>query len=220
MDLQRPSPRLLIAAYSRGAFPMADADTGEIGWYSPDPRAILPLDALHVPRSLTRVIRSGQFEVRSDTSFERVMRECAESRPGREQTWIDGRLIEAYTDLFRMGLAHSVEVWRDDTLVGGLYGVHIGAAFFGESMFSRPEQGGRDASKVALVQLVEWLRSGDFELLDTQFATPHLERFGCVEIPREHYLLRLERALERRGEWPAAAALARRDAHPESDLNG
>jgi leucyl/phenylalanyl-tRNA---protein transferase len=202
MDPSRPNAELLLRAYTRGIFPMADPRTGKLDYYSPDPRAVIPLDRFHVPASLARVVRSGRFELRSDTDFERVMRLCAESRPGRKETWIDERLVRAYRELFERGFAHTVEAWRDGELVGGLYGVHIGAAFFGESMFSRPEAGGRDSSKVCLVTLVEWLREGSFRLLDTQFATPHLERFGCVEIAREDYLERLEEALDRRARWP------------------
>jgi leucyl/phenylalanyl-tRNA--protein transferase len=203
MDLQDPTPDLLISAYTRGVFPMADARTGELVWLSPDPRAILPLDELRVSRSLARVVRSGRFEIRTDTAFELVMRACAESRPDRDETWIDDRLIRAYTALHALGLAHSVEAWREGELVGGLYGVQVGAAFCGESMFHRPELGGTDASKVCLVRLVEWLRAGSFQLLDVQFMTPHLARLGCVEISREAYLERLGRALRRWGDWPA-----------------
>ncbi|HXZ86099.1 MAG TPA: leucyl/phenylalanyl-tRNA--protein transferase, partial [Myxococcota bacterium] len=165
MDLERPDAELLLRAYARGIFPMADPRTGKIDYYSPDPRAIFPLDAFHVPRSLARVARSGTFELRSDTAFAEVIARCAEPRPGRRETWLSPRLIRAYLDLFARGFAHSVEAWRDGRLVGGLYGVHIGAAFFGESMFSRPELGGRDSSKLCLATLVEWLRAGGFRLL-------------------------------------------------------
>jgi len=202
MDPQRPSAELLLRVYARGIFPMVDPSTGAIEYYSPDPRGVIPLDAFHLPKSLARVLRRRDFELRTDTAFERVMRACAESRPGRRDTWLDDRLISAYTELHARGFAHSVEAWREERLVGGLYGVHIGGAFFGESMFSRPEAGGTDASKVCLVQLVEWLRAGGFSLLDTQFATAHLARFGCIEIPRERYLALLADALERRGRWP------------------
>jgi leucyl/phenylalanyl-tRNA--protein transferase len=198
---ERPGAELLIAAYARGIFPMAEPRTGEIRWYSPDPRAILPLDSFHVPKSLARRVRSARFEVTTDRAFERVMRACAAPAPGRRSSWIDDRLIEAYADLARRGLAHSLEAWREGVLAGGLYGVHLGAAFFGESMFSRPGRGGTDASKVCLVALVERLRAGGFELCDVQFQTPHLERFGCVEIPRAHYLRRLARALRREARW-------------------
>jgi leucyl/phenylalanyl-tRNA--protein transferase len=206
VDLQDPTPELLIAAYARGIFPMVDSRSAEILWLSPDPRGILPLDGLRISRSLARTLRRGRFELRSDTAFERVMRECAAPRPGRWETWIDERLVRAYVALHRRGLAHSVEAWCDDQLVGGLYGVHLGAAFCGESMFSRPEQGGTDASKVCLIQLVEWLRASGFQLLDTQFVTPHLQRLGCIEIPRAEYLARLARALRRPTTWPPACA--------------
>ncbi len=207
IDPQTPTPELLIAAYSRGIFPMVDSRDGEVGWYSPDPRAIIPLDSFHVPRSLARVVRSGRFDVRTDTSFEVVMHACAEARPGREETWIDDRMVAAYVGLHRAGLAHSLEAWREDRLVGGLYGVHIGAAFFGESMFSLFELGGTDASKVCLVRLVELMRAREFALLDTQFTTEHLVRFGCIEIPRPQYLRKLAAALGREARWPAPGQL-------------
>jgi leucyl/phenylalanyl-tRNA--protein transferase len=145
MDLQDPTPDLLISAYTRGVFPMADARTGELVWLSPDPRAILPLDELRVSRSLARVVRSGRFEIRTDTAFELVMRACAESRPDRDETWIDDRLIRAYTALHALGLAHSVEAWREGELVGGLYGVQVGAAFCGESRRSVHDASSRAA---------------------------------------------------------------------------
>lgn len=178
---------------------------GAIHWYSPDPRAILPLDGLHVPKSLRRRLQQEPFELRFDTAFEEVMRACAEPRPEREETWIDERLIEAYVGLHDQDCAHSVEAWLDGRLVGGLYGVSLGGAFFGESMFSRPEIGGSDASKICLVALVEALRAGGFELLDTQFWTPHLGRLGCVEIPRVEYLRALGSALERSARWNTSA---------------
>ncbi len=207
IDPQHLTPELLIAAYSQGIFPMVDSRTGEVGWYSPDPRAIFPLDSFHVPRSLARVVRAGSFELRTDTCFEAVMRACAEPRPGREETWIDEHMVAAYAGLWHAGLAHSVEAWRDEQLVGGLYGVHIGSAFFGESMFSLPELGGTDASKVCLVGLVELLQERGFGLLDTQFATDHLTRFGCVEIPREDYLRRLAAAIGGESSWPTGGPL-------------
>ncbi len=213
VDPQDPTAELLLWAYPNAIFPMVDMRTGEVQWFSPDPRAILPLDAFHVPKSLARVVRSGRFQVRSDTAFEAVMRACAQPRLDREETWIDERLIRAYTDLHRAGFAHSVEAWLDGDLVGGLYGAHIGAAFFGESMFSDAEAGGTDASKVCLVYLVELMRERRFRLLDTQFKTPHLERFGCVEIRRAAYLERLHDALRVEAGWPAAGPLdAVRDA--------
>ena len=203
MQLQHPDASLLLRAYAQGIFPMANPHTGAIDYYSPDPRAVLPLDAaFHVPRSLARVARKGVFELRSDTAFERVIRACAEPRHERPETRLNERLIAPYVELHRAGFAHSVEAWRDGELVGGLYGVHLGGAFFGESMFSRPESGGRDASKVCLVELVERLRAGGFRLLDTQFTTAHLKRFGCVEISRQQYLAKLARALRVEARWP------------------
>ncbi len=189
---------VLVSAYREGIFPMALED-GEIGWFSPDPRGVIPLDTFHVPRRLQRVVRSDQWTVRVDTHFEDVMRACAE-RPG-EGTWISDEILESYVELHRLGCAHSVEVWRDEALVGGLYGVHLGGAFFGESMFHRVT----DASKVALVALVERLRAGGFVLLDTQWTTAHLEQFGAVEIPRKEYLRRLKEALRVRAEFCQSA---------------
>ncbi|GAB4440730.1 MAG: leucyl/phenylalanyl-tRNA--protein transferase [Anaerolineae bacterium] len=175
---------------------MADED-GAIYWYDPDPRAIIPLDNFHVPRSLMRTIRRGQFEVRVDTAFRTVMKACAEPAPGRDITWINQEIITAYSELHALGFAHSVECWRAGELVGGLYGVSLGGLFAGESMFSRAT----DASKVALVYLVERLRRGGFVLLDTQFMTDHLRRFGAVEIPRIEYQARLVHALKRRARF-------------------
>jgi leucyl/phenylalanyl-tRNA--protein transferase len=166
---------------------MADDRGGRIRWYAPDPRAIIPLDAFHVPRSLRQTVRTRLFEVTVNADFPAVIRACAE----REETWISAEIERAYTELHRLGLAHSVETWRDGRLAGGLYGVALGGAFFGESIFSRET----DASKVALVALVERLRARGFVLLDTQFLTPHLARFGAVEIPRAEYERRLAAAL-------------------------
>lgn len=190
------TPDLLLAAYQAGVFPMADAD-GEIGWYAPDPRGVLPLDAVRVSTSLARTVRQGRFVVTTDTDFPGVVAACAEAAPGREETWISDEIAEAYTGLHEIGFAHSVECWHKGVLVGGLYGVALGGAFFGESMFHRA----RDASKVALVHLVERLRAGGYVLLDTQMTTPHLERFGAVEIPRAEYERRLAEALHVRAEW-------------------
>ena len=184
------TPELLLYAYSHGLFPMGDED-GEIYWYDPDPRAIMPLDSIHVPRSLARRIRKGGFEVRVDTVFRRVIAACAEPRPD-QGTWITPPIIDIYCELHRLGYAHSVETWIDDELVGGLYGVTVGGLFAGESMFSRAT----DSSKIALVHLVERLVRGGFVLLDTQFMTEHLRRFGTVEIAREEYQRRLQVALQ------------------------
>ncbi len=184
-------PALLVRAYRDGLFPMALED-GRIGWFSPDPRGILPLDTFHVPSRLARVVRSRRFEIRVDTAFGDVMRACADRRDD-DGTWISAEILASYEALHRAGLAHSVEAWRGGQLAGGLYGVHIGAAFFGESMFHRET----DASKVALVALVERLIAGGFTLLDTQWVTPHLQQFGAAEIPRADYLRRLALALRR-----------------------
>ncbi|MBI4580769.1 MAG: leucyl/phenylalanyl-tRNA--protein transferase [Planctomycetes bacterium] len=183
------TPELLVAAYANGVFPM-DVD-GEIQWFSPDPRAIIPLDGFHASKTLMQTCRQGKYEVRVDAAFEEVIRACADREDG---TWISEEIVDAYTRLHRLGLAHSVETWRGDELAGGLYGVALGGAFFGESMFSRQ----RDASKVALVALVDRLRDGGFKLLDIQFLTDHLARFGAMEIPRPDYLARLEAALRAR----------------------
>lgn len=162
-------------------------ETGAIEWFSPDPRGILPLDGFHIPHDLERVVRKGMFEIRFDTAFARVIDRCAE----RPETWINREISESYIHLHELGHAHSVEAWQEGRLAGGLYGVAIGGAFFGESMFHNV----RDASKAALCALVERLRAQRFALLDTQWLTPHLERFGGVEIPRQEYLFRLARAV-------------------------
>lgn len=180
------SPALLIEGYLHGVFPMGMED-GEIGWFSPDPRAIIPLDAnFHVPHGLKRTLSRGDFEVRVNTSFEAVMRACA----GRNETWISGEIIESYCELHRRGFAHSLETWREGRLAGGLYGVALGGAFFGESMFHWET----DASKVALHGLVQRMRDRGYKLLDTQWITPHLRQFGAVEIPRRQYLKLLAEA--------------------------
>lgn len=182
-------PSLLLGLYCQGVFPMAHPD-GNIYIYDPDPRAIIPLDDhFHVPRSLRRTIRKGIFEIRVDTAFRDVIEACAADRP---TTWINQDFLESYSKLHELGFAHSVESWQDGSLAGGLYGVAINGLFAGESMFSRV----RDASKVALVHLVDRLRQGGFVLLDTQFITPHLARFGAYEIPREEYQQRLADALK------------------------
>src|SRR5436190_7494220 len=172
-------PELLLQGYRLGVFPMA-MDDGTIEWFSPDPRAILPIDRFHVPHTLERIARKGTFEIRIDKSFAEVIRDCAE----RSETWINAEIVESYERLHRVGHAHSVEAWQDGKLAGGLYGVTIGGAFFGESMFHHV----RDASKVALLGLVEHLRSRKFVLLDTQWLTPHLQQFGAIEVPRTKYL--------------------------------
>jgi leucyl/phenylalanyl-tRNA--protein transferase len=193
-QMEQLTPELLLAAYSNGIFPMADEDSDcEISWYSPAERGVLPLESFHVPHDLSRLIRKRQFEVTIDRDFEAVMRGCAD----RDSTWISEKLVAAYVELHEAGHAHSVECRQEGRLVGGLYGVRLGGAFFGESMFHRV----RDASKVALVHLVERLKLGGFVLLDTQFVTPHLERFGATEIGRDEYLRRLANALHIDATW-------------------
>jgi len=189
---------LLLRAYAMGYFPMGDPETGQIDWYNPDPRGHLPLDGFRASASLRKTLRRGVFEVRADRAFEEVMRACAQPRPTQPETWINEEIIAVYTRLHRAGWAHSVEAWRAGQLVGGLYGVSIRGAFFGESMFSRPHLGGTDSSKVCLVRLVEHLRARGYTLLDTQFVNEHLQQFGCVAIPRADYLRRLARAIEQR----------------------
>lgn len=184
------TPQMLLSAYCQGVFPMAHED-GRIYWYDPDPRAIIPLDHFHVSRSLERTIRQQRFVIRLNTAFTAVISACAAPAPGREETWINDDIIQAYTRLHRLGFAHSVEAWQANELVGGLYGVAIGGFFAGESMFSTQT----DSSKVALVYLVEHLRRRHFRLLDTQFMTDHLRRFGALEISATEYRQRLGRAL-------------------------
>ena len=188
----RLTPEILVRAYAAGIFPMADsADDPELFWVDPTRRGIIPLDAFHVPRRLARLLRQHRFAIRCDTAFTAVMQNCAEASEMRPSTWINDEIVRLYAALFAHGAAHSVECWRDGRLVGGLYGVSLGAAFFGESMFSAET----DASKVALVHLVARLRLCGFRLLDTQFLTPHLARFGGIEISRKHYHRLLAEAL-------------------------
>jgi leucyl/phenylalanyl-tRNA--protein transferase len=186
------TPDLLLCAYASGLFPMAnDRHDPTIQWIEPKRRGVLPLHRFHEPRSLRKAIRRGQFEVRIDRAFAGVIEACAEVRPERPRTWLNDELIALYCALHQRGYAHSVETWVEGRLVGGLYGVSLGAAFFGESMFTHV----RDASKVALAALVERLRAGGYRLLDTQFVTDHLRRFGVIEIGRERYRRELQRAL-------------------------
>ncbi len=187
----RLDPETILHAYSQGVFPMAEAD-GEIRWYTADPRGVIPLDGFHIPHSLAQFMRSAHYpyQVRVNTAFEQAMRGCMMQRYGA--TWISDRLILAYMELHRMGFAHSVETWQGAELVGGLYGVSLGGAFFGESMFHTK----RDASKCALVELVARLRERRYVLLDTQATTAHLARFGCAEISAREYLVRLRHAIE------------------------
>ena len=192
------SPELLLRAYANGYFPMAEtAEDDELYWFDPPVRGILPLETFHVPKRLRREIRRGRFEVRCDTAFRKVIEGCAEPAPDRPKTWINGRIVELYCTLADRGFAHSVECWCDGRLVGGLYGVSLRAAFFGESMFSRAA----DASKVALVHLVALLRWGGYRLLDTQFTTDHLARFGAVEVPQPRYKTMFSAALSANAAW-------------------
>ena len=184
---------LLLRAYASGIFPMARShDENRLYWIDPERRGVLPLDAFHIPKSLRKTLRSAGFEIRCDTAFETVMRACGEATADRPETWINEEIVRLFVELFDLGLAHSVEVWQGEELVGGLYGLALGAAFFGESMFSRRT----DSSKVALVHLVARLRHGGFRLLDTQFVTEHLKQFGAVEISRAEYQERLAEALD------------------------
>ncbi len=202
------SPHLLLRAYSIGLFPMAEnAEDDELFWVDPDPRAIFPLQSFKLSRSLAKVIKSDRFEVRIDTDFQAVIAACAAPALGREKTWINKDILRLYCELHEMGYAHSVECWRNGALVGGLYGVRLRGAFFGESMFHHE----RDASKVALAHLIARLKAGGFELLDTQFITPHLASLGAVEISREAYLIKLEAALTIQANfhvWPNASAVS------------
>lgn len=184
------TPNILLNAYCQGIFPMAEED-GTIYWCDPDPRAIIPLKGFHVSRSLRKRTRHGGYDIRWNTAFRQVMEACAAPRPGREQTWISPEIIEVYTQLFEKGFAHSIETWVEGELVGGLYGVAVGRLFAGESMFSRVA----DASKLALVHLVERLNEAGSLLLDIQFMNDHLKQFGAIEIPRSEYKERLAQAL-------------------------
>ena len=192
------TPSLLLRAYACGIFPMADsADDPTLYWVEPRLRGILPLDGFHLSRRLARTVRSDLFEVRVDSDFAGVIDGCAAARPGRRVTWINDTIRRLYGELFRLGHVHTVETWREGRLVGGLYGLKLGAAFFGESMFSLE----RDASKVALVHLVARLQRGGFVLLDTQFLTSHLAQFGAVEVRREEYLKLLYEAIRGEAEF-------------------
>ncbi|MBX3446935.1 MAG: leucyl/phenylalanyl-tRNA--protein transferase [Parvibaculaceae bacterium] len=190
----------LLRAYAYGVFPMAESrDDPELYWIDPERRGILPLETFHVPKRLARTIRRAPFDIRVDTAFREVMLGCADSSPGRDGTWINERILDLYCELHEHDRAHSVECWREGKLVGGLYGVSLGSAFFGESMFSRET----DASKVALVYLVARLIRGGYDLLDTQFVTSHLQQFGAIEISRDQYRARLARATMREADFHA-----------------
>ena len=198
--MNRLTPEILLQAYAQGLFPMAeDRDDPRLFWNDPETRGIIPLDAFHVPRRLARKVRNDLFEVRTDRAFGAVIEACARAKPGRWATWINDEILSLYTRLHDMGHAHSVECWRGDTLVGGLYGISLGAGFFGESMFSVET----DSSKVALVHLVARLKRGRYRLLDTQFVTRHLARFGTVEVPRAQYRALLASAMVETGDFHA-----------------
>jgi leucyl/phenylalanyl-tRNA--protein transferase len=192
------TPDLLLRAYRAGLFPMAESSKGQrLYWLDPEARGIIPLDDFHLPRRLLRTVQSGRFQITLDQDFTGVIQGCAASSKGREDTWINPQIESLFTALHVSGHAHSVETRLDGELIGGLYGVALGGAFFGESMFSKTT----DASKVALVHLVARLRLGGFDLLDTQFVTPHLARFGAREIPRDDYKRDLVAALESSPRW-------------------
>ena len=211
------SPEILVRAYAAGIFPMSESrDDPSIFWVDPEIRGVLPLDTFHVPRSLRKVIRHGRFDVSLDADFAAVINACAETPRDDQGTWINNQIIDAYTALHHLGLAHSIECRLDGKLVGGLYGVSLKGAFCGESMFSHVT----NASKVALVHLVARLRGNGFSLLDTQFVTPHLERFGAIEIPARHYLELLDEALSRDGDFPLTLSADRLDQALEGVLGG
>jgi leucyl/phenylalanyl-tRNA--protein transferase len=201
----RLTPEILLRAYAEGLFPMAERrGDPTLYWVSPERRGIIPLDSFHVPHRLARTVRAGAFAVTADQAFREVIQGCAAPVPGREESWINSEILRLYTALHISGHAHSIECRQAGELVGGLYGVRLGAAFFGESMFSRRT----DASKVALVHLVATLKLGGFTLLDTQFLTPHLAHFGAVEIAREIYMEELRKAIAGAGYWPASSGSA------------
>jgi leucyl/phenylalanyl-tRNA---protein transferase len=192
------TPEVLLKAYACGIFPMAEsADDPSLYWVDPEQRGVIPLDGFHVPRRLARTVRSDRFEVYADRDFDAVIEACAAPAKGRRKTWINERIRRLYGELFRRGHCHTIETWRDGKLVGGLYGISLGAAFFGESMFHLE----RDASKVALVHLVGRLRLGGYKMLDTQFLTDHLSSFGALEIERQIYQERLTQAIESEGDF-------------------
>ncbi len=202
MHAPKITPEIVLRAYAEGLFPMAERrDDPSLFWVSPDRRGIFPLESFRVPKRLARTVRSDRFQVTVDTAFKDVMLACAEPAEGREETWINDEILRLYTALFASGHAHSVETRLDGELVGGLYGVHLGGAFFGESMFSHVS----DSSKVALVHLVARLKRGGFKLLDAQFLTPHLASLGAIEIPRMRYLAKLNQAIATPAYWPASS---------------
>ncbi len=184
-------PELVLAAYETGYFPMAESqDATDVLWFNPDPRAIIPLDEFHIPKSLKKTVRQEPYKITVDQAFRAVMEGCSEPRGPERECWINPAILNAYCELHELGHAHSIECWHEEQLVGGLYGVSLGAAFFGESMFSRMD----DASKITLVYLLEIMLRAEYELLDTQYVNDHLQQFGVTEIPRTDYLGRLMRA--------------------------
>lgn len=188
----RLTPELLLAAYTQGMFPMARSrEAREVEWFSPELRGVIPLEGFHIPKSLAKFMRKNPYRISMNENFSGVIAACANAPRDKDGTWINDEIIRTYTELHALGHAHSVEVWQEDALVGGLYGVSIGRAFFGESMFSTAP----NASKVALVHLVEWLRCKNYALLDTQYVNDHLLQFGVIEIPRVEYMEKLENAL-------------------------
>lgn len=210
-DAHLVTPELLLRAYEAGIFPMAEsADDPGLYWIEPKERGIIPLDGFHLPKSLAKTIRSGRFTVALNRDFDAVIAACAAEAPDRRQTWINGRIRQLYGALFDAGLVHTVEVYEQERLVGGLYGVSLGGAFFGESMFHIA----RDASKVALAYLVARLKTGGYVLLDTQFVTPHLAQFGAVAVRRKRYKGMLAYALAQPGDFFALAD----DASPDAIL--
>jgi leucyl/phenylalanyl-tRNA--protein transferase len=199
MHAPKITPEIVLRAYAEGLFPMAESrDDPSLFWVSPEQRGIFPLETFAIAKRLARTVRSDKFTVTADSCFRTVMEACAEPVPGRQETWINDEILSLYCALYASGHAHSIETWFEGKLVGGLYGVHLGGAFFGESMFSRAS----DTSKIALVHLVARLKAGGFTLLDTQFLTAHLASLGAVEIPRARYLGLLNRALSSPALWP------------------
>jgi leucyl/phenylalanyl-tRNA--protein transferase len=208
------NPEELLLAYRLGIFPMAESRTSsDVLWVRPHERGILPLDKFHVPRRLARVVRSNRFRITADAAFEAVMRACAESRPERRETWINDAILDVFIGLHQRGFAHSIETWQGDRLVGGVYGLSLGAAFFAESKFSRAT----DASKVGLVHLAARLKAGGYMLLDAQFPNPHLEQFGAITVTEERFQFMLTRALAGTGDF---YGLGRAGAAPEDAAAG
>jgi leucyl/phenylalanyl-tRNA---protein transferase len=204
------TPDLLLEAYGAGIFPMGEsADDPSIYWVEPKLRGVIPLDGFHVPKRLARTVRQAPFEIRIDHDFDAVIAACAGEGIERSETWINATIRDLYGELFRRGQVHTIECWQHGQLAGGLYGVRRGGAFFGESMFHRVT----DASKVALVHLVARLRAGGFTLLDAQFQTAHLARFGAIETPRRHYLAMLDQARDQTGDWNALPQDRHADGH-------